>query len=90
MLQVFLGLGAEISEMNYEGIGILHYAVIRNNKDLMKFLLDAGADATYKDPSENTPADWASALGYGKIAKLLFIPPVCYVSEFQKYKINNK
>jgi ankyrin repeat protein len=71
MLQVLLGLGADISEMNYEGIGILHYAVIRNNKDLVKFLLDAGADATYKDSGGNTPAAWASVLGYGKIAKLL-------------------
>jgi uncharacterized protein len=71
MLQVLLDLGADVSEMNYKGIGILHYAVIRNNKDLVKFLLDAGADATYKDPGGNTPADWASVMGYGKIAELL-------------------
>jgi ankyrin repeat protein len=70
-LKILLDYGADISKANFHGIGILHFAAWRNDLNLVKLLLDRGADATYKDPGGNTPAAWAAMVENPEIEELL-------------------
>lgn len=70
-LKILLDHGTDISKANFLGIGILHFAAWRNDLNLVKLLLDRGADATYKDPGGNTPAAWAAMLENPEIEELL-------------------
>ena len=53
------------------GNAALHLASANGHKDMVEFLLDAGADINLLNNSKNTPLHWACLLGRLDIVKLL-------------------
>ncbi|OKL56824.1 hypothetical protein UA08_07721 [Talaromyces atroroseus] len=71
MIKMFLDHGLDFSEAKFRGLGILHYAVWRNNAELVETLLEGHADPKFEDPDGYTAADWAVALGFVNIERIL-------------------
>ncbi|MEM4445019.1 MAG: ankyrin repeat domain-containing protein [Thermofilum sp.] len=46
-------------------------AAFNGHLEVVRFLLEAGANPTLWDNEGRTPADWAREKGYGNVAKLL-------------------
>jgi ankyrin repeat protein len=56
--------GANVDEMNDEGLSPLHMATLKENKGIVALLIVAGANVDIKSPvTENTPLHIASSLG---------------------------
>ena len=53
------------------GNSALHLACANGHKDVVEFLLDAGADINLLNNSKNTPLHWACLLGRIEVVKLL-------------------
>lgn len=70
MLEILLP-HTDISETTWKGFGILHFAVLRNDEDLIETLLDEGANPCEKDLHGYSPAVWAFIMGYDEIAIML-------------------
>lgn len=64
MLQILLDNGADVSQAEWENMGILHVAAWRNDERLMRTLLAAGANAFFKDVRGHTPAYWAAQMSH--------------------------
>jgi hypothetical protein len=67
--------GAQINAIpqgfDYAGTG-LHYAALRGHREMVDFLLDAGADPKIKDTKVgSTPAGWANYGGYPELRDYL-------------------
>ncbi|MGM0123323.1 hypothetical protein IGI37_000689 [Enterococcus sp. AZ194] len=66
----------DINLQNYSGYTALIEAIALRDgsqvyQDIVKLLLDAGADRTLKDNSGRTASDYAQAFGYGNIYRML-------------------
>ena len=67
--------GADVSASN-DGRTALHQAAACGDAEMVRFLVDHGADPTMKDDAfDATPADWARHLDRGDIASLLETAP---------------
>ena len=53
------------------GNSALHLACANGHKEVVEFLLDAGADINSLNKSKNTPLHWAALLGRLEVVKLL-------------------
>lgn len=71
ILQTLLDYGADVSQAEWEDMGILHVAAWRNDERLMQTLLAAGANPFFKDPIGHTPAFWAAQMSHQKMEKML-------------------
>ncbi len=70
LFKQFIGF-VNINEKNFYFETALHMAVNNNNIEIVKLLLDNGADVNAKDVEENTPLHIASEKGYTKVVNQL-------------------
>ncbi|KAM0426005.1 hypothetical protein ACHAPT_008634 [Fusarium lateritium] len=61
MTEILLKYGADVQTRGEEGITSLMHASMHGNVDIMKMLLEAGADATVRDKKERTTLYYAAA-----------------------------
>ncbi|MBQ2645049.1 ankyrin repeat domain-containing protein [bacterium] len=59
IMNILLRSGADINGINSEGKTVLHQAVIKNDYDSVKFLIENGANVNIKDQNDNTPIFYA-------------------------------
>lgn len=70
----FLKGGGPIDQQDkegFKGFTLLHYAVLRNRVDIMKFLIKNGASVKIQDNQGTSPLHVAAFKGYFEICKLL-------------------
>lgn len=84
MLQILLDNGADVSQAEWENMGILHVAAWRNDERLMRTLLTAGANPFFKDAMGHTPAYWAAQMSHHKMEKMLRLVETEAVARQQK------
>ena len=78
-VEILLGCKRQKLQLNVRDIREVHnvndtpliWAVINNNHEIVKLLLDHGADSTFTDDSGRTALYWANMKGHTKIASLL-------------------
>jgi cytohesin len=64
-------LGAMVNAREKTGLTPLHAAAFRGDPDIVRLLLDAGANPTIKDANGHVPKDWAQWEHHDEAAKLL-------------------
>ena len=62
----------------------LHLAVMRGYQDIMRLLIEAGANKHAKDVDENTPLHMASE--YGHAGCIIYLIKECHADPLQKNK----
>ena len=62
-----------INQRNHSGLTALHYAVLTNNLDSVKLLINYGADVSVQDMHGLSPLHTAAALGYLHVTALLIV-----------------
>jgi uncharacterized protein len=55
-------LGMDVNQANSMGVTALHGAANRGSDDIIRFLVDKGADLTAKDKEHRTALDWAKGV----------------------------
>lgn len=60
-----------------EGLGAIHIAIFMENTQMIKLLLEYGADPNLRDKSQNTPAHCAVKIGNIEILKILYDTGKC-------------
>lgn len=63
----------DLNQRNHSGLTALHYAVLTNNLDSVKLLLNHGADVSAQDEYGFSPLHTAAALGFLQVTALLII-----------------
>ena len=63
--------GADVNAAQTAGYRPLHQAAVAGREDLVRMLLDAGADKTTRCDRGKTPADYARERGHAAVAELL-------------------
>lgn len=71
LVKRFLNAGGSIDKQDKEGYTLLHYAVMRDRRDLMKFLIENGASININDQRDATPLYYAVFSGLWDAAELL-------------------
>ena len=74
VVETILGQGCNVNLLNKEGISALTFAVINNEKEIVKLLLDNGADTEIKGKGieyGKTPLLYACTMGHIEIVQLL-------------------
>jgi uncharacterized protein len=84
MLQILLDNGADVSQAEWENMGILHVAAWRNDERLLRTLLAAGANPFFKDARGYTPAYWAAQMSHHQMEKILRLAEAEAVARQQK------
>jgi TonB family protein len=72
--------GANVNENTTRGETALMRAVFFGHSDVVRLLLNAGADARMKDSSGLTAAEWAVRRGFADLSRLLRNPPPAAVA----------
>jgi len=62
--------GVDINELD-SNYSALHWAVYNNNKEMVRLLIDKGANLNIKSHFDKTPYHWARDYGYSEIAQIL-------------------
>jgi len=62
-----------INQRNHSGLTALHYAVLTNNLDSVKLLINYGAEVSVQDIYGFSPLHTAAALGYLHVSALLIV-----------------
>lgn len=60
-----------INELDEEGLGLVHWASDRGSPDILKLLIEKGADVNLPDCDEQTPLHYAASCGHVNCVKLL-------------------
>jgi len=60
-----------INSKNDEGKTALHYAIERNKPEVVKLLLEYGADLNIEDPKGSTPLDYTTRTNNEEINKII-------------------
>ncbi|XP_045177598.2 protein phosphatase 1 regulatory subunit 12A-like [Mercenaria mercenaria] len=63
----------DLNQRNHTGLTALHYAVLTNNLDSVKLLLNHGANVSSQDEYGFSPLHTAAALGFLQVTTLLII-----------------
>jgi ankyrin repeat protein len=63
--------GVDVNAAQTAGYRPLHQAAVTGREDLVRMLLDAGADKTARCDRGKTPADYARERGHTAVAELL-------------------
>ena len=63
--------GADVNAAQTAGYRPLHQAAVTGREDLVRMLLDAGADKTARCDRGKTPADYARERGHAAVAEML-------------------
>ena len=63
--------GADVNSIQAAGYRPLHQAAVAGRDDLVRILLDAGADKTARCDRGKTPADYARERGHASLAAML-------------------
>lgn len=71
VVQMLLGVGAEINSASDNGTTALMMAARNNHVETVKVLLKAGANPNIKNDSDGTALGWALDRGYQEVAELL-------------------
>jgi ankyrin repeat protein len=67
-----LAHGAQINQIAYSDLTGLHWAAYRDQPDMVRFLLEKGADPTIRDPNyDSTPLGWAIYHGNDAVRQIL-------------------
>lgn len=69
----FRGSEIDVNQRNHTGLTALHYAVLTNNLDSVKLLINHGANVCSQDEYGFSPLHTAAALGYLQVTSLLII-----------------
>jgi ankyrin repeat protein len=69
---VELWAGADIRAKGYFGASALHWAAINGHEEIVRWLVDSGAETELHDPRfESTPGGWARERGHERLALLI-------------------
>ena len=71
LIRLLVSAGADINATEYYGKTLLHRAVENDKKDLLKLMLELGADKRIADSDGFTPLDRAKNMNLNEIANLL-------------------
>jgi Ankyrin repeats (3 copies) len=71
LIRLLVSAGADINATEYFGKTLLHKAVENEKKDLLKIMLELGADKRISDSDGFTPLDRAKNMNLNAIAKML-------------------
>lgn len=71
IVTLLLSRGAKLNVQNRDGVTPLMLTTLSENAEIMKLLLDGGADVTMKNPSGKTALDMARELGFAAGVSLL-------------------
>ena len=63
----------DLNQRNHTGLTALHYAVLTNNLDSVKLLLNHGANVSSQDEYGFSPLHTAAALGYLQVTTMLIV-----------------
>lgn len=63
-------LGCKVDIPAGDGLTSLHIAVMRNHKDIVVQLLEAGSHVNYKTHEKMTPLHFAASRGYVELVRL--------------------
>ncbi len=66
-----IALGADVNKGDYDNRTALHLAAAEGQEDVVKYLLDKGADANAKDRWSLRPVDDAKANNHDSIVEIL-------------------
>lgn len=66
-----LSNNAMVHERDVQGMSLLHWACDRGHLEVVKLLLDRGADSDAKDAEGQTPLHYAASCGHQQVAELL-------------------
>jgi hypothetical protein len=69
--QLLIERGADVNAAQTAGYRPLHQAAVTGREDLVRMLLDAGADKTARCDRGKTPADYARERGHTALAEML-------------------
>ena len=64
VVETLINLGSKLNSKTVLGYTPLHFAVMKNNKELAKLLIKRGANTQSKNVDSKTPLDIANELGY--------------------------
>jgi ankyrin repeat protein len=73
-LCLLLDHGAEVDAQQHGGYTVLHAASMHGDEELVRLLLERGADPLLRTDDGRTAADFAREHGYAKVADLLDTP----------------
>ena len=73
MTRLLIERGADVNAVQTAGYRPLHQAAVAGREDLVRMLLDAGADKTARCDRGKTPAEYARERGHAAVAELLEI-----------------
>jgi ankyrin repeat protein len=71
VLRLLIERGADVNAVQTAGYRPLHQAAVAGREDLVRMLLDAGADKTVRCDRGKTPAEYAWERGHAAVAELL-------------------
>jgi ankyrin repeat protein len=71
IVRLLIVRGADVNAAQTAGYRPLHSAAVAGREDLVRMLLDAGADKTARCDRGKTAADYAEERGFGEVAALL-------------------
>ena len=71
--RLLIGRGADVNAVQAAGYRPLHQAAVTGREDLVRMLLEAGADKTARCDQGKTPADYARERGHDAVAEMLAV-----------------
>ncbi|RZC32308.1 Ankyrin repeat domain containing protein [Asbolus verrucosus] len=72
MVELLMGMGAEVETRDYFGKAPLHYAAMKGHQDVLLILVNRKAEVNAKDHDGNTPLHLACSNGHESCVKALF------------------